>query len=88
MNIRFPTLAAFALVLAGCAPVAPHFESNFGNSVRASVSAQVADPAATRNRSAVTGIDGPAAQAAQENYEASFRRPSAPAAALATGSGK
>ena len=82
LNIPGAGLAVLAAALAGCAPVAPQFESSFGNSVRASVAAQVADPAAVRNANPVAGIDGRAAQAAQQHYETSFRTPGAPEAAM------
>lgn len=81
-------IAALALALAGCAPVAPHWESTFGNSVRASVASQVADPAAARNVNPVAGIDGRAAQAAQQHYEASFRTPSKQEPVMISGSAK
>ena len=81
-------LALLMAALAGCAPVTPRFDSSFGDSVRASVAAQVADPAAARNANPVSGIDGRAAQAAQQRYETSFRTPSAPEGAMISGSKK
>jgi hypothetical protein len=81
-------LCALAAIVAGCAPVAPHWESSFGNAVRATVASQVADPAAARNANPVAGIDGRAAQAAQQHYEASFRTPSKQEPVMISGSAK
>ena len=92
MNTRFDklgtSLAVLAAMLAGCAPVAPQWESSFGNAVRASVAAQVANPAAVRNPDQVAGLDGHAAQAAQQQFEQSFKTPVAPQAVMISGSGK
>ena len=90
MSTRFykgAVLLALAATLAACAPTSPHWESSFGDSVRASVAAQVADPAAVRNTDPVAGIDGPAARAAQKRYEASFASPSAPEPSVSIGTG-
>lgn len=81
-------LAMLGLLQAGCAPLAPHWESRFGNAVRASVAAQVADPGAARNANPVAGIDGRAAAAIQFQYVHSFGTPTAPEAAMISGSGK
>lgn len=92
MNTRLNKLgAALAVVsalLAGCAPLAPRWESGFGTSVRASVAAQVADPAAARNLQPVTGLDGRAAEGVQSRYERSFSVPVAHDSAMISGSGK
>ena len=92
MNTRLnklgAALAVLSAVLAGCAPVAPRWESSFGTSVRASVAAQVADPAAARNTNPVNGLDGRAADGVQSGYERSFALPVAHASAMISGSGK
>lgn len=74
------TLAPFAAIaaLSGCVQSSPRFDSGFGTSVRTSLAAQVADPAAASNTDPVTGIDGRAAAAGQQRYEQSFTRPSEP----------
>ncbi len=81
MNTRLNTIAALLVVagLTGCAQTSPNFDRNFGTSVRASLAAQVADPAAARNPNPnpVTGMDGRAAAAAGQRYEASFAQPPA-----------
>ena len=80
MNTRLNTIAALLAVagLAGCAQTSPHWEKNFGTSLRESLASQVADPAAARNPNPnpVTGLDGRAAAAASQRYEASFATPS------------
>ena len=82
------TVLALAAVLSACAPVAPRWESSFGDAVRGSVASQVANPAAARNPNPVAGIDGRAAQAAQQHYEKSFSAPTAPEPAMVAGSSK
>jgi hypothetical protein len=88
MNHRLIPLATLAATLSACAPLASQSDNSFGNSVRAAVASQVIDPAAARNANPVSGIDGRAADAAQRHYEASFRKPSAPDAAMVQGSAK
>ncbi|MES2015348.1 MAG: hypothetical protein V4484_02540 [Pseudomonadota bacterium] len=88
MNTRYYKLGALALLLAGCMPVAPRFESSFGNAVRATVASQVADPAAARNQNPVTGIDARAAEGAISSYAHSYRQPTKPDTPMTTGSGK
>jgi hypothetical protein len=86
MKIRFNLLAqggvllALAALLSACASSASRLENSSGGAVRAAFAAQVLDPAAVRNANPVTGLDGHAARAANEQYERSF---SAPAAAPA-----
>jgi type IV pilus biogenesis protein CpaD/CtpE len=64
--------AAPALLLSACAATTPQNDARFGQSVRATLAAQVADPAAVRNASPVAGIDGRAARGALQRYENSF----------------
>lgn len=77
MNTRLNTLAALLAFasLSGCAQTSPQWEKNFGTSLRASLASQVADPAAARNPNPnpVVGLDGRAAAAANQRYEASFK---------------
>jgi hypothetical protein len=68
-------LLALAALGGGCVATSPHADSQFGQSVRAAVALQTADPAAVRNTNPVSGMDGPAARAAQHKYEASFATP-------------
>lgn len=80
MKTRICSMAATVATLAalsGCIQSSPKFDGGFGSSVRTSVAAQVADPAAAANTNAVTGIDGRAAIAAQQRYENSFAQPTA-----------
>lgn len=80
LSLRVLTPAALALLLSACAATAPQSDARFGQSVRATLAAQVAQPAAVRNANPVSGVDGQAARAAQERYERSFAKPEAAAA--------
>ena len=60
---------ALAASLAACAETTPRWDSTFGNSVRSTFAAQVANPCAARNPNPVSGMDGRAARSAQEKYE-------------------
>jgi type IV pilus biogenesis protein CpaD/CtpE len=82
LRIRVSIAAALALLLSACATT-PQADARFGQSVRAAVSAQIAQPDAARNPRPVLGIDGRAARAAQEHYERSFGKGDAAAAAPA-----
>lgn len=89
IRIRLGMALLPALVLAGCASTTPQWDSHFGDSVRASLAAQVANPAAAAKLdpklAEVAGLDGSAARAAMERYERSYAHPeSAPAPALIT----
>jgi len=92
MNTRFlkpgAALAVLCGALAGCMPVAPYVQKNLGNSVRATVASQVADPGAARNTNPAAGLDGRAAEGAQSRYEHSFSQPTAHDSAMISGSGK
>ena len=75
-KLHSPALAlALAILAAGCVAPSPHVDRQFGQAVRAAVAQQTADPAAVRNTNPVSGMDGPAARAAQGKYEASFATP-------------
>lgn len=82
--------AALALLamLSGCASRTPHWDRNFGNSVRAALASQVSDPSAVRNANPVAGIDGDAAQATHERYVHGFKAPVVAEQAIISGSGK
>ena len=84
MNTRISSMAvtmavtlAGATALSGCIQSSPRFDSGFGNSVRSSLAAQVADPGAAGNIRPVVGIDGRAAAAAVGRYEQSYAQPAA-----------
>ncbi|MDB5909047.1 MAG: hypothetical protein JWP34_3161 [Massilia sp.] len=86
-TLRIPviTAAVLALQLSACA-TSPQADARFGQSVRAAIASQVAEPAAVRNNSdrPVTGMDGQAARAGQQNYERSFGKPADSVAAPVT----
>lgn len=95
MSTRFTTLGAalaFATCgLAGCASTAWQSDNRMhtlGDTVRATTASQIIDPSAARNTSAVAGIDGRAARAAQARYEASFAQPGREDRSMTTGSAK
>lgn len=76
------TIAAIValLLLQGCSTT-PRFQKNFGAAVRANLAAQTIDPRGAANANPATGIDGPAARAAQERYQQSFIHPDSAASA-------
>jgi len=69
---RFMLAALLGVALAGCNST-PRFSDHFGDAVRANLSAQVIDPAASSNVNPATGVDGAAALATQERYQRSFK---------------
>ena len=64
--------ALLGVALAGCSST-PRFDDHMGDAVRANLSAQVIDPAASANVNPAKGVDGVAALAAQERYQRSFK---------------
>ena len=80
MATRTCAWIAALLLLQACSN-APRVDKRFGAAVRANLNAQTIDPRGAANTNAVTGIDGPAALAAQERYQRSFSQPDAKAAA-------
>ena len=80
-------LSAF-LLLPGCAATSPQFEAQFGQSVRAAVALQTADPAAARNSNPANGMDGVAARAVHKSYEHSYLAPTVAAPSIIGGKGK
>lgn len=82
-TFRASMAAGLALMLSACAATSPQADARFGQSVRAMLAAQVAQPDAVRNANPVNGIDGRAARAAQESYEHSFGRAQTGSAASA-----
>lgn len=92
MNKQTSKLAAalamlgVAALASGCAPTTPHWDSAFGTSVRAALAAQVADPAAVRNKDAAAGMDGDAARAVHQRYLGENASPPATGAPMTTSS--
>ncbi|TFW29726.1 hypothetical protein [Massilia horti] len=87
-TIRLGAALLLVLLVGGCVSPAPRFDARFGESVRANLAAQVANPAASANANPVRGIDGRAARGAQERYEKSFAQPESAPAALVSSMGK
>ncbi len=91
MNLLIKQRAATLLILAGlagCASTTPQWESSFGNSVRASLAAQVIDPAAVRNTNPVSGLDNHAAMGIASQYSRSYAMPASAPAPMTTGQGR
>lgn len=86
-HYRVLSIVAGMLALAGCASTTPQWDARFGDAARATLAAQVADPAAARKPHAAVGIDGAAARAAQQQYEASYAAPPPPPPSLSIGIG-
>lgn len=78
LRIRILVAAALALQLSACAVTTPQADARFGQSLRATLAAQVIDPAAARDARPVNGLDGRAATSALTHYEHSFE-PAPPA---------
>ncbi|MES2151436.1 MAG: hypothetical protein V4508_16795 [Pseudomonadota bacterium] len=79
-------LLAVLSLLAGCAPTTPRWDSQFGQSARATRAIQVANPAPGM-QDTPAGMDGQAARAALLRYEQSFVTPPPPPASLQIGIG-
>ena len=77
---RRALLLALAATVTACAETTPRWDSSFGNTVRSTFAAQIINPAAARNANPVNGMDGRAAQAAQQKYESASADPAAGAA--------
>ncbi|NHZ92316.1 hypothetical protein F2P45_25400 [Massilia sp. CCM 8733] len=83
---RIAGVLAAACWLGACSST-PHWDARFGQSVRASLAAQVIHPGAARANAPVNGLDGKAAAAAHERYQRSAEAPAA-LAPLAVGAAK
>jgi hypothetical protein len=82
MSIKFFILLAASLSATGCVSTTPHWDKQFGQSVRGALANQTIDPAAAANRNQVLGIDGTAALGAQQRYERAFAQPEARGASM------
>jgi hypothetical protein len=89
MSTKSFLLLLASLPLAACVSTTPHWDSQFGQSVRTAVASQTLHPAAGARRDPVTGLDGQAALGAQQRYEHSFAQPEpAPPSILINTAGK
>jgi len=61
-----------------CLATSPRLDARFGDSVNIAKAQQTLNPDASKNRNAVAGIDGKAAQEAMVRYRESFKTPPAP----------
>jgi hypothetical protein len=72
-KLRIRTLLAVLPALLAACSSTPRWDEHAGETVRAALAAQVANPAAAGNANPVEGVDGRAARAAQEAYERSYK---------------
>ncbi|MES2503134.1 MAG: hypothetical protein V4545_11050 [Pseudomonadota bacterium] len=63
------------LHIGACTQPMPRYDSEFGNTIRNTMNAQVIDPKAGSNPDPVAGLDGRAARDAINNYQKSFAKP-------------
>lgn len=70
--------ACAAVLFGGCAQQPSLTDRDFGDTVRAAVAQQTANPDAPAKRAALGGIDGPAAKSTIDRYEKSYDTPPAP----------
>ncbi|OZA05024.1 MAG: hypothetical protein B7X95_08080 [Methylophilaceae bacterium 17-44-8] len=75
MKTQYFLISITMLVLSACQATMPRYESEFGESVRNTLNAQVIDPEAANNTDPVAGLDGRAARDAIHNYQKSFSSP-------------
>lgn len=64
-----------AASLSGCASTTPRLDAAFGQAVREARAAQTLRPQGPVSTDPVLGLDGLAASAAQQRYQASFQQP-------------
>lgn len=85
--VRTIVIGASVWALGGCASSTPQWDAHFGDAARATLASQVMDPVAARAPHAPVGIDGAAARANQQQYEASFAAPPPAPPSLSIGIG-
>ena len=74
-NLYVLGACAVLLNLTACVQPMPRYDSEFGNTIRNTMNAQVINPSAGNNNDPVAGIDGRAARDAINNYQKSFSTP-------------
>lgn len=67
--------ALLLLGLAGCMATTPYVDAHLGEATTDMRNAQIMNPSASRNMAAPNGMDGPAAKAAYDRYQKSFKAP-------------
>lgn len=73
-----PLIASTAvMMLSGCAPTAPQYDSRFGQSLRLTMAQQVLNPDAAE-KEVPEAMDGPAAKETVIRYRNSFKEPPPP----------
>lgn len=84
---RALALVGASALLTGCMSTTPVWDTRFGESVRAVMAAQIIDPDAASHTASPDSIGGPAATAALDQYDKSFRTPDPVANAFVIGVG-
>lgn len=74
-------------VLAGCVPMSPRTDAQFGDAVKQGTYRQIIDAGSGSTFRAAPGLDGAAAKATIDRYHKSFVTPQAQPDALAIGIG-
>jgi type IV pilus biogenesis protein CpaD/CtpE len=74
-TLKIATVLVSVAALCACVEPAPRYEAEFGNSIRATLNAQIINPDAGNNPDPVAGLDGRAARDAINNYQKSFAKP-------------
>ncbi|WP_197337893.1 hypothetical protein [Ralstonia solanacearum] len=67
--------SGIALILAGCMSTTPAYNARFGQAVRTVRVMQTLNPDASKNSDPVAGVDGRAATAAMDRYNAQYSAP-------------
>lgn len=80
-------LCGLACALAGCMATTPVYDAHFGEAVRTVRAMQILDPTASMHTEPVKGVDGRAATAAMDRYNAQFSKPTADVSAFKVGVG-
>lgn len=77
-SILIPLIASSAvLLLAGCAPTTPQYDSRFGQTMRLNLAQQTLNPDAA-SKDVPEAMDGPAARETVVRYRNSFKEPPPP----------
>ncbi|RFU44619.1 hypothetical protein [Paraburkholderia sp. DHOC27] len=77
--LRLALCVGACSMLGACLSSSPTWDKTFGSAVTQITVMQTLNPNASDNDNPVSGVDGPAAQSAQANYDKSFKTPTPPA---------
>ncbi|HWT38025.1 MAG TPA: hypothetical protein VN289_17180 [Paraburkholderia sp.] len=74
-------------LLNGCMSSTPIWDKHMGEALKAVTQAQIIDPHAAEHEASTPGVDGKSAASAMDNYDKSFRVPTATPNAFVIGVG-